>query len=247
MHPTSLRLRAGAALAALAFATAAFAADAITPTKPIALFNGKDLAGWKAFAKEGDAVAAASWSVTGGVIKCTGKPNGYLRTEANYRDYRLTVEWRFDPAPMPLNPQGQPRARNSGVLLDMQGEDAVWPKCLEAQLMEKNAGDFYVVGGVEFAEFAAARDKALAAAADDAAKAKIKTNRRTPKFKDSSEKPTGEWNTYDIVCRGDTVVLRVNGVEQNRATGLSVREGRILLQSEGAPVEFRNVKLEPLN
>lgn len=249
MHPAILRLRACAAVAALAglVAPASFAAEAIAPVKPLVLFNGTDLAGWKAFAKEGEATAAASWSVANGVIRCTGKPNGYLRTEARYRDYRLTVEWRFDPAPMPANAQGVPRARNSGVLLHMQGEDAVWPKALEAQLMEKNAGDLYVIGGVDFAEFAAARDKALATAPDDAAKEKIKTNRRTIKLAASSEKPTGEWNTYDIVCRGDTVVLRINGVEQNRATGLNVREGHILLQSEGAPVEFRNVKLEPLN
>ena len=41
----------------------------------------------------------------------------------------------------------------------------------------------------------------------------------------SAERPTGEWNTYDIICAGDTVTLRVNGVEQNRATGVTLTSG----------------------
>lgn len=210
------------------------------------LFNGKDLAGWSAYA--GDAAPTGeTWKVAGGVIACSGKPNGYIHTQARYRDYRLTVEWRWVPGPAPVNAQGQPRPRNSGVLLHMQGEHAVWPKSIEAQLMEGNAGDFYVIGGVETAELVAAREKALAAAgADEKAATRARNNRRMPKLAESSEKPLGEWNTYDIVCRGDTVTVRVNGVEQNRTMGLTVREGHICLQSEGSPIEFRNVRLDPL-
>lgn len=51
------------------------------------------------------------------------------------------------------------------------------------------------------------------------------------------EKSVGAWNSCEIICAGDTVVLRINGVEQNRATMLSVTAGHIALQAEGAPIE----------
>ena len=85
-----------------------------------------------------------------------------------------------------------------------------------------------------------------AAQGDAEAKKKAETLRRVLKLRESSEKPAGEWNTYEIHSRGDTVTVFVNGVEQNRATEVSVQEGHICLQAEGAAVEFRNIKLEPL-
>ena len=113
--------------------------------------------------------------------------------------------------------------------------------------METNAGDFFVIGGVRTKELDAARDEALAKAGDDEqAKTRANNNRRLPRKQDSSEKPTGEWNTYTITCRGDSVTTVVNGVQQNHTTGVTVSEGHICLQSEGAPIEFRNVRLAPL-
>jgi len=67
-----------------------------------------------------------------------------------------------------------------------------------------------------------------------------------PHRQPSSEKPVGEWNTCDIVCRGDRVTVRVNSVLQNEVTGSSVASGAIGLQAEGKPVEFRNLFIEPL-
>jgi hypothetical protein len=232
-------------LATLALAsTLSFAAT--SPTAPVALFNGTDLSGWGVFPAEA-APPADTWTVQDGVLRTTGKPNGYIRTDGRYRDYKLTVEWRWVPVPPPVDAEGRPRNRNSGVLLHMQGEDAIWPKSIEAQLMETNAGDFYVIGGVQTAELEALRDQAFAAAGtDEQARTRALNIRRLPRKKDSSEKATGEWNTYTITCRGDSVTTVVNGVEQNHATKVTVVEGHICLQSEGAPVEFRTVRLDPL-
>jgi hypothetical protein len=232
-------------LAALGLAST-LSFGATSPTAPVALFNGTDLSGWTAFPAEA-APPADTWTVKDGVLHTSGKPNGYIRTGDRYRDFKLTVEWRWVPVPPPVDSEGKPRARNSGVLLHMQGEDAIWPKSIEAQLMENNAGDFYVIGGVQTAELEALRDKALAKAGDDEqAKTRANNNRRLPKKQASSEKPTGEWNTYTITCRGDSVTTVVNGVEQNHATKVTVSEGHICLQSEGAPIEFRTVRLDPL-
>jgi hypothetical protein len=243
--------RGAYALAALLFTAPASSllhtAFAETPSKTIALFNGRDLDGWTPFSMDAGSPVDATWTLADGVIKCSGKPNGYLRTEGSYRDYRLTVEWRWA-GPAPTDAKGKPRNRNSGVLLHVQGENKIWPKSLEAQLMETNAGDFYVINGVETAELTEAKAKAIAAAGENPEALKAaQINRRTPKKQPSSEKPVGEWNRYEITCAKDTVTLTVNGVPQNRATAVSVREGAICLQSEGAAIEFRNVKLEPLD
>lgn len=247
--PPRLRLAALGAIALLG-CSPLFAAEAITPTQPIELFNGRDLGGWKTYSREADA-AAGTWKVEDGVIKCTGTPPGYIYTVGRYRDYRLTVQWRWA-GPAPTTAKGEPRSRNSGVLVHSQGDHVPagygWPRSLECQLAEGNAGDFWVIGGVETEQWRATKAKAVAAASagDEKARKQAATLRRVPKLKESSEKPAGEWNTYEIVCRADTVTVFVNGVEQNRATGVSVQEGHICLQSEGASVEFRHVRLEPL-
>ena len=73
-----------------------FAADdaVIVPSSRLELFNGKDLTGWTFFMRN-NADPKETWSAADGVIKCTGKPTGYIRTEKSYRDYKLTAEWRF--------------------------------------------------------------------------------------------------------------------------------------------------------
>src|ERR1017187_7412580 len=63
----------------------------ITPTSRIELFNGKNFDGWTVFSRSNTS-SAGIWSVTNGLIHCMGKPIGYLRTEKNFRDYKLTVE-----------------------------------------------------------------------------------------------------------------------------------------------------------
>ena len=62
-----------------------------------------------------------------------------------------------------------------------------------------------------------------------------------------SEKPAGEWNSADIVCRGDVIEVTINGVPQNKVTGCSAREGKIGIQLEGIPFELRNVSLMALD
>jgi hypothetical protein len=60
------------------------------------------------------------------------------------------------------------------------------------------------------------------------------------------EKPLGEWNQYEITCQGDTVKLVVNGEAVNEGTSAESTKGKILLQSEGAPVEFKDIQIKML-
>lgn len=63
----------------------------------------------------------------------------------------------------------------------------------------------------------------------------------------SSEKPAGQWNAYDIHCDGDIIRCYVNDVLQNEGTAATITSGWICLQSEGSPIEFRNIYIEPAN
>jgi hypothetical protein len=186
----------------------------------ITLWNGRDLTGWRIYVNDATAEPAKAWSPTGGVLRLDTKASGYLRTEKEFSNYRLHVEWRW--------PAGTPANANSGVLLHVHGPDAIWPLCFEAQLKNGNAGQ--IVGmGVDIPD------------------APLQNNRkRSPRLADASEKPLGEWNAYDIRCRGDTIEVLVNGVRQNHVTKLPVSSGAIALQLEGFPIEFRNIWLEPL-
>ncbi len=181
------------------------------------LFNGKDLTGWSVFPAPKDA-AANPWTVSEGVLSCAGQPIGYIQTEKTYESFELELDWRFDPT------KG---AGNSGVLLRVVGEDQVWPKSMEAQLHSENAGDIWNIG-----EFPATVDAART------------QGRRTIKNYPSNEKPLGEWNHYRIVYDGPTLMLFVNGTLQNVATHCEAVPGRLALQSEGAYIQFRNVRIK---
>ncbi len=67
-----------------------------------------------------------------------------------------------------------------------------------------------------------------------------------PKLEDSSEHAPGEWNHYRIISRDGLLEFYVNDVLQMRATAAHPREGYIGLQSEGSPIQFRNVQLHVL-
>lgn len=190
----------------------------------IRLFNGQNLSGWKPYMGDPSINPFRVWSVKNGIIRCEGKPNGYLRTTRIYANYKLHLEWRWPEEPT-----------NSGVLLHMNGADQIWPTSLEAQLRSGDAGDIILIG------------EAVSLTVNDA-KLTPQDSRylRIPGIKPSTEKPAGQWNRYDILCKDGTIELRINGVLQNKGTSASLTSGYICLQSEGSPIEFRNIILELL-
>jgi len=183
-------------------------------TSVVKLFNGKNLNNWEFHLRDASVDPATVFTVADGVIKIKGEPFGYMRTKAAYSDYTLSLEWRWPSEPT-----------NSGVFVHTQLPDTIWPKCIECQLKAGSAGDFVCMNGADMNE---RKDKAV---------------RSVKKLAGSSEKPAGEWNKMEVVCMGNTVTVSVNGVVQNKGTGLNVSSGHICLQSEGRELEFRNVIL----
>lgn len=192
--------------------------------KKTVLWNGKDFTGWTRVVADPAVDVNDVWRVRDGNLYCTGTANGYIRTETSYSDYHLHVEWRWPGTPT-----------NSGVLLHVNGVDKVWPVCIEFQLKAGNAGDLVLMNGAGLTVDGTDRT--------NAAKQFVVIEKKLP----TSEVPAGQWNSYDIYCQGDTVRCLVNGIAQNAGTGASVTSGWIGLQSEGGPIEFRNVYVESLD
>jgi hypothetical protein len=192
------------------------------------LFNGKDLTGWRVYLKDDKAKPEDCFAIKDGVIECSGKPNGYIITEKEYGNYILELEWKWGEGAKKV------KVPNSGVLLHVSGKDAIWPKSAEAQLMSGNAGDIWLIGGFKLDVDKERKDPKV-----ERHFFKMKTDKPV-------EKPLGEWNTYRIVCKGDTITLYVNGVKLNEGTKSELERGKIALQSEGAPISFRNIHLVPI-
>lgn len=188
-----------------------------TKGEKIQLFNGKDLGNWVFQLKDPAVDPASVFTVQKGVIHISGNPFGYMRTKNVYSDYKLHVEWRW-----PVE------ATNSGVFVHGQEPDAIWLKCVECQLKAGNAGDFVCMNGADMNERT------------------DKSNAVVNKKAGSSEKPTGEWNTMEVICKTNTIEVFVNGVLQNKGTNVNVTKGFICLQSEGKDIEFRNIFLNKL-
>jgi len=187
--------------------------------RTIDLFNGKDFKGWHFYLENSHSDPKNVWKIINGEIYCTGNPTGFLRTQQEYSDYKLELEWRWPEKP-----------GNSGVLLHMGSEEKIWPLCMEAQLMHNRAGDLIGMG-CDFNENKASEDSPVS---------------YTPRMNESNEKESGNWNKYKIICKESTIEASINGQLQNKATGVTIGKGYIGFQSEGVPIMFRNIKLKPL-
>jgi hypothetical protein len=194
-------------------------APPLVPAGRVELFNGKDLSGW-AFCLQSNAGPANTFTVNGGVIHCTGRPNGYMRTEKNYQDYRLTVEWRFVKV--------APKADNTGIFLHITPPDGVWPTCFECQGQHNHQGDLRLNGNATCKGHEPATDRGI------------------PTSIASNENPVGEWNKLLAECSGRSIKLFINGKLMNGISDCSVSSGAIGIQSEGGEIEVRQMFLEPL-
>jgi hypothetical protein len=195
------------------------------------LFNGKDLSGWVNVNTDKD-----TWSVRDGLLICTGHPIGVMRTDKQYENFILHIEW------MHMEPGG-----NSGTFIWSEGtvpEGARLPKGLEVQMLEldwvnqhKNRdGTLPPIAYVHGELFGA---NGLTTVPDNPRGTRSKSI-------ENRCKPRGQWNTYDVVAVDGVVKLAVNGKFVNGVSKASVKKGYICLESEGAEIHFRNIRIMEL-
>lgn len=234
-------------LATLAIGKAQLFADA-KPGKPItqALITGTE-AGWRAMTKD-DFVnvncADDTWSFEGNTIKCTGKPVGVIRTKKQITNLELVVEWKH-----------KQYGGNSGVFLwatpdsieRLAAGKGRLPAGIEVQVLDlgyaekyekqhKKPSDWFTSHGDVFPT-QNAKMKPFPPVAPNSSRSFPSKN---------TTKGVGEWNHYYIRAINGEVRLWVNGVEVSGGTDCKPATGYLCLESEGAPIEFRNLRIREL-
>jgi hypothetical protein len=194
------------------------------------LFNGKDLTGWVNVNTAPD-----TWKARDGVLLCSGRPIGVMRSEKQYENFVLHIEW------MHMEAGG-----NSGVFVwsdAVPDAESRLPNGVEVQMLELEwpnlnkkdgitppiayvHGELFGVGGVKT----------------------VPDNPRGERSMSVQEraKGRGEWNTYDVVAVDGVVKLAVNGVFVNGVSRSSQKKGYLCLESEGAEIHFRNIRIMEL-
>jgi len=158
------------------------------------------------------------WSVRDGVISCKGKPFGFLRSKKSYRNFVLRAEWRFEPEGWTEAP---PKWPNAGFFIFAGEVKDTWPVSLEVQGYHGEAGSLFGVRG-----------------------GKVEGAKRGPFVTDRP--PLGSWDKYEITARDGNVQVVLNDKLVNEGHNAVPSEGSICLQSEGWPVQYRNVAVKEL-
>ncbi len=195
------------------------------------LFNGKDLTGWVDVN-----TSKETWSVKDGLLVCRGLPIGVMRSEKQYENFILHIEW------MHMKAGG-----NSGVFVWSEGACAAGkplPKGMEVQMLElefpylnpEKDGTPRHLGYVSGELFGA---NGLECIPDNP------RGRRSMSYEMRCN-GKGEWNTYDVVCVDGTVKLSINGKFVNGVSQSTVRKGYLCLESEGSEIHFRNIRIMEL-
>ena len=205
-----------------------------TRTAPLpqfkSLFNGKDLSGWVPINTAPD-----TWTVRDGLLICSGHPIGVMRSEKQYENFILHIEWRH------MEPGG-----NSGVFVWSNAQPASGkrlPDGVEVQMLELDwvnlnkrdgkkppvayvHGELFGVNGVET----------------------VPDNPRGRRSKsiENRAKGRGEWNVYDVVAVDGVIKLSVNGKFVNGISRSTQKKGYLCLESEGAEIHFRNIQIMEL-
>ena len=183
------------------------------------LFNGKDLKGWVNVN-----CAPETWTVKDGLIICTGKPTGILRTDRQYENFILELEWKH------LHKEG-----NAGLFIhsdDITAPGKPFSRSVECQIMDGNHGDVFAIHGASMT-----RD-------NEDPFYRIGWMRTFPR--EERANPFGQWNHYRIESRDGILTLAVNGKVVSRAFHVNPRKGYICLESEGSEVHFKNIRIKEL-
>jgi hypothetical protein len=187
-----------------------------------------NLSGWSCYLEDAYATKHQKvWGVDDGILICSGTPRGYLYTNDSYRDFTLTLQWRWP---------DEKSAGKGGVLIDTTGVYKIWPKSLEAQINADSAGDFWALDGYELV---GATDRMKSLSHPEYGEL-INVSKM-----EAAEKAAGLWNSYKIVADGADVTLTINGQVVNKAIRTNKTGGKICITSEGTSIEFKDIQISP--
>jgi hypothetical protein len=246
-------LREMVAVAGVLFVVSAGAQTAAKKDIPkhgraVVLFDGKDLSQFDTFLKGRGLNSDPEhvFSVENGTVHVSGKEMGYIITKQPYHRFYLRAEFKWGEGTFG---EREGKARDSGILYNIQGEQKVWPRSLEFQINEGETGDFWLTDGAALTTAEGKRLTGPPGGAVNVPHIGKGPMQNVTGFRNSSgelEKPHGEWNVLELVVDGNSVKQYVNGTLANTGTDPFPKDGKVLFQSEGAEVYFRKMKLYPL-
>ena len=194
-------------------------------------------------------------------IRISGEVFGELRSKRTFKDYHLKLQFKWGSKKWP--PREKPETpRDSGLLYHVHappGEGGrTWARSIELQIQEHDVGDLYAVGsaiavrakrraGTQLYDYDPTGEWIFFSQSQGASGRCIK--------QPDNEKPTGEWNTVELIAFGEDAIHIVNGKVVMRLHGpvridsdlpTSVTSGPIILQSEGAEVFYRDIQVRPI-
>jgi len=218
---------------AAVFASLPAAADVAKPGDGfVPMFNGKDLTGWVNVN-----CAPDTFFVKDGEIITTGKPTGFLRTEKQYENFELEMDWMHINTkavgnsglfvwgdPLPAVGTGYTRGIEVQVLVNLEYRD----KKTNA-ITATSHGDLFSIWG-----------------------ATCVPDRPHPSGwarclpSENRAKGGGEWNHYKVIANDGVLKLHVNGKEVSGVSKCNPRKGYLALESEDAECHFKNLKIKEL-
>jgi hypothetical protein len=186
--------------------------------------------------------AEDTWSTKDGVIHSTGQPVGVVRSKEKYTNFELVVQWRH-----------LKKAGNSGIFIWAIEESMKdlkpggLPHGIEVQVLENGYTENYEKSSGKKADwFTCHGDVFPVGKADMKPFEPIAPDGKRSFPTRNLSKPTPQWNHYYIRCINGEVRLWVNGEEVSGGTQCNPKTGFLCLESEGSPVEFRNLKIRVL-
>ena len=240
-----------------------------------ALFNGTDLAGWDTYLGPKFDTIRNDWdtvpigfntdpsNVFGmvaldgeKVLRISGEHFGGISTIREFENYHLQLQFKWGQLKWPPREND---VRDGGLMyhaVGPQGADGgFWMRSQEFQIEEGDCGDYWACAGAIFDIKAKMDQDSTYVYSEDGELLTFSTvsplGRYCKKNRDA-EKPSGEWNTLDLYCVGNTSVHMVNGVvtmilQNSRQlegdTEIPLTKGKIQFESEGAELFLRNVQI----
>jgi len=241
-----------------------------TKEKWTSLFNGKDLRGWDSYLKpspehpgglNNDPQKVFTVVKVDGenVIRVSGEVTGAISTKEEFENYHFQLRFKWGVLTWG---QKKGKKKDSGLLYHSVGaygaDWGAWMRSQEFQIEEGNCGDYWgCAGGI--ADIPATMRSDSGYVYDPSGtvytfRADNSTGRHCIKQGDA-ENPTGQWNTLDLYCHGDTSVHVVNGKvmmilyhnsQLDNGQVIPLTKGKIQLQSEGAELFYKDIKIQAI-
>ncbi|MBS1525184.1 MAG: DUF1080 domain-containing protein [Bacteroidetes bacterium] len=273
-----MKLAARIAVALLSLSIAGF--KAYTKDHWKQLFNGKDLSGWDTYI--GPDLDDKGKPITGvpiglnhdprhvfavvnekgeNIIRISGENWGAISTKKEYENYHLRLQFRWGTL---IWGQKKGQKKDSGLLYHSVGkygaDYGAWMRSQEFQIEQGNCGDYWGVAG-GMADIPALKKSETDYVYDPQGTMLTFSERSKPQGRHcikqgDAENPTGEWNTVDLYCHGDTSIHVVNGKvmmilyhnrQDENGKELPLIKGKIQIQSEGAEIFYKQIAIEPID